>query len=247
MSKALSLDLVVPVLNEENTLVVQIEKIVAGAAQIFPDPAQVKWQVVIADNGSTDRTAELSRELTRKYGCVRCVSVGRKGVGLALKTAWGQSNADIVGYADLDLATDLEHLKEAVDALTKQGADIVYATRLHRRSVVRGRKLIRAITSRAFNWVLHVYLRVGFSDGMCGFKFLWRKHLEKLMANGAVSDGWFFATEVLVVGEWLGLSLFELPVKWTDDPDSRVKIVPLALAYLKAMRVLKRKRQAVMA
>jgi hypothetical protein len=74
---------------------------------------------------------------------------------------------------------------------------------------------------------------------MCGFKFLRRSILPSLMQAGAVSDGWFFATEVLVTGDYLGYHVLDLPVEWTDDPYSKVKIGKLSVEYLKAMRVLK--------
>ncbi|MCD1213309.1 hypothetical protein B4946_18900 [Vibrio cholerae] len=60
-----------------------------------------------------------------------------------------------------------------------------------------------------------------------------------MIQNGASSDGWFFCTELLVVSEKMKKNLVELPVKWTDDEESKVKIIPLAIEYLKAMRELK--------
>jgi glycosyltransferase involved in cell wall biosynthesis len=170
---------------------------------------------------------------------VRYLRVGARGVGLALKTSWGNSQADIVGYMDLDLATDLSHLPEALAAL-RGGADIVYGSRLHRHSVVRGRSLKRTTVSKIFNLILRTYLGAKFSDGMCGFKFLRRPVFETVRAHGAQSDGWFFSTELLYVGQKLGFRLHELPVRWTDDPDSRVRIARLSIEYLKAMRRLKR-------
>ena len=87
------------------------------------------------------------------------------GPTLALKTSWGQSEADIVGYMDLDLATDLPHFLEAYRALAEEGADLVYGTRLHPSSKVIGRSLKREIASRGFNWLLQTYLGTRFSDG----------------------------------------------------------------------------------
>ena len=119
----------------------------------------------------------------------------------------------------------------------------VYPTRLHPKSKVIGRTLKREITSRVFNFLLKSYLNVGFSDGMCGFKWLKREVYPPLHHAGAVSDGWFFSTELLTIAEWQGLKMLELPVKWTDDvSSSRVKIGPLAKQYLAAMKVLKGKK-----
>ena len=237
----MTFDVTIPVLNEEATLEQQVRILHAFLLQHFPNTQQ--WRIVIADNGSTDQTFAIAEQLGAALPEVKAVKVPRKGVGLALKTSWGQSQADIVGYMDLDLATDLSHFLEAYDAIANQDYDIVYATRLHPKAKVIGRTLKREITSRVFNLILKLYLNVGFSDGMCGFKFLKRAIYPQLHAHGAVSDGWFFSTELLTVAEWLHLKIYELPVKWTDDiSSSRVKILPLAKQYLKAMRLLKQKR-----
>jgi glycosyltransferase involved in cell wall biosynthesis len=222
--KRMTFDVTIPVLNEEQTLERQI-------------------RIVIADNGSTDQTADIAARLSATMSGVQLVRVPEKGVGLALKTSWGQSHADIVGYMDLDLATDLQHFLQAYNALATEGFDLVYGSRLHRKSRVIGRTLVREITSRVFNQVLQSYLGTRFSDGMCGFKWLRRDLLPGLLSGGAVSNGWFFSTELLAVAEWQGLHLCELPVKWTDDTSaSKVDIPRLARQYLKAMAVLKKRK-----
>jgi glycosyltransferase involved in cell wall biosynthesis len=236
----MTFDITIPVLNEEKTLDRQVRILYTFLKEHFPTPKQ--WRIVIADNGSTDDTLMIAQTLQQELEGVTYVNVPRKGVGLALKTSWSQSTADIVGYMDLDLATDLPHFLEAYQALTEQNMDIVYATRLHPKSQVIGRTPKREFTSRVFNFILKTYLGVQFSDGMCGFKWLKRPLVRPLMEGGAVSDGWFFSTELLTIAEWKGLKMYELPVKWTDDSDSRVKIGPLAKQYLKAMRILKNKK-----
>jgi glycosyltransferase involved in cell wall biosynthesis len=234
----MTFDVTIPVLNEETTLEQQVLILFGFLKKHFP--ADRQWRIVIADNGSKDRTLEIAQHLSQIHPEIVPITVPRKGVGLALKTSWSQSKADIVGYMDLDLATDLPHFLEAFDALAKRGYDLVYGTRLHPRSKVVGRTLKREVTSRVFNLLLKLYLGTRFSDGMCGFKWLKREHYPALHAGGAVSDGWFFSTEVLTIAEWNGLKVFELPVKWTDDTSSsRVRILPLAKQYLQAMKVLK--------
>ncbi len=239
----MTFDITIPVLNEEETLRQNVEALRSFLLANFPDTEQ--WRIVIADNGSTDQTPVITQALERDYpDQVVGILIPRKGVGLALKTSWSKSNADIVGYMDLDLATDLPHFLEAYHALAKEDYDIVYGTRLHPKAKVIGRTWKREISSRGFNQILKLYLGVGFSDGMCGFKFLKRPLFPSLFRYGAQNDGWFFSTELLTVGEWLNYKLYELPVKWTDDGSSKVKIIPLAKKYLKSMYELKEKRKA---
>jgi glycosyltransferase involved in cell wall biosynthesis len=241
MNALATVDLVIPVLNEEIELEQNVRKVLAFAKD--PRLQSYDLRIVIADNGSTDRTQQIARDLTtRNAGQVAYVRLEERGVGRALKKVWMESTADIVGYFDLDLATDLKHLPDALDALTIQGFDITYGTRLHKKSEVIGRSLKREITSRLYNGLLHLYLGTQFSDGMCGFKFLKRDIFLRLYDAGAVSDVWFFTTELLAVSEWEGFKLYELPIRWTDSPDSRVRIVRLALESMKAMRELKRRK-----
>jgi glycosyltransferase involved in cell wall biosynthesis len=237
----MTFDITIPVLNEEATLSQQVRLLHDFLCDHFPDRSQ--WKIVIADNGSTDNTPHLAMALCDDFPEVQLVKVPEKGVGLALKTSWGQSKADMVGYMDLDMATDLRHFIQAYNAIHTEGFDLVYGTRLHRQSKVIGRTITREITSRIFNMLLRWYLGVRFSDGMCGFKWLKRSYVQPLIDGGAVSNGWFFSTELLSVAEWKGLKMCELPVVWTDDAaNSKVNIPRLAKQYLKAMAVLRQQK-----
>lgn len=240
----MTFDVTIPVLNEEATLAENVGILHDFLKSNFPTPKQ--WRIVIADNGSEDQTPVIGKQLDKQWEAVQYLQVPRRGVGLALKTSWGQSEADIVGYMDLDLATDLPHFLEAYRALAEQGVDLVYGTRLHPNSKVIGRSLKREIASRGFNWLLQTYLGTRFSDGMCGFKFLRREVYPKLHALGADNDGWFFSTELLIISEWQKMKLYELPVKWTDDASSsQVRIIPLAKRYIRSMRAIKSKKAQI--
>lgn len=243
MQKKRSFDITIPVLNEEATLEKNIKILHEFVSNHFPD--KKLWNIVVADNGSTDKTAAIALRLGKELPEVKLVKVPEKGVGLALKTSWGQSEADIVGYMDLDLATDLPHFLEAYDAIAQEDFDIVYASRLHKNSQVINRPFKREISSRVFNLLVKLYLGTRFSDGQCGFKWLKRSVFPKLLENGVQDNGWFFSTELVTVSEWLDLKIFELPVKWTDDISStKVKIIPLAKRYIKNMQELKKFRHA---
>ncbi len=236
----MTFEITIPVLNEEKTLQQNVQTLEAFLLDQLAN--SISWKIVIADNGSTDSTKSIAQNLASVNKGIHFVSVSEKGVGAALQASWLNSKADFIGYMDLDLATDLRHLHEVIDALVKEEYDLVYGTRLHKNSKVIGRSFKRTLSSNAFNAILKYYLNINFSDGMCGFKFLKRKTLEPLLKNGAQSKGWFFSTELLAVGEHLNLKIKELPVIWTDDTSSsHVKILPLAKKYLKEMRTLKRR------
>jgi glycosyltransferase involved in cell wall biosynthesis len=231
------IEITIPILNEESTLNEQVRKVCCFIDQNLSDLRPIR--VILADNGSTDSTSEIARILTQELTDVHYLRLEQRGVGRALKASWGESEADIVGYMDLDLATDLRYLRPSLEKLRADQADIVTGSRLAKGSRVIGRTPLRNFTSRCFNLIIQTVFQTSFSDGMCGFKFLKRSCLQKLIGAGAQSDGWFFATEVLIAGEYLGYRVNDIAVEWTDDPNSKVKIGKLTVEYLKAMKVLR--------
>jgi glycosyltransferase involved in cell wall biosynthesis len=242
MNHKAKINVTFPVLNEEKQLAESVERTVAYCAAHGVEIAEF----VIADNGSADRTAEIGKALAARHPNVSYLSVGKRGFGLALKTAWSGSKADYVGYMDVDLATDLKHLKEVHD-LIAAGADydLYLGSRLRRGASVSNRTLLRAFTSRVFNTLLHARLGVSFSDAMCGFKFVRRSLYQRLMGQFAFSDDWFFATQLAVRAEWLGAKILDMPVVWTDDPHSHssARLINLSLLYLAGISELKHERR----
>jgi glycosyltransferase involved in cell wall biosynthesis len=196
----------------------------------------------IADNGSTDRTRSIGEALAARYPNLSYLNVGKRGFGLALKRAWGASNADYVGYMDIDLATDLRHLKEVYEKIGEgAGYRLYLGSRLKPGASVANRTLLRAFTSRAFNTLLKARLGVSFSDAMCGFKFIDRCLYERLSAEFEFSDDWFFATQLAVRAEWAGARTLDMPVVWTDQPDSKssARLFNLSRLYLAGIAELR--------
>lgn len=235
----MNIEITIPVLNEEETIK---EKISEMIDYVVKNLSNRNIKFIIADNGSTDMTEEYSQELIKKYKNLKYIKLPEKGVGLALKASWSSSEADYVGYMDLDIATDLSALKDVVLEMDK-GSEIINGSRLLKKSEVINRTFIREFTSRMFNFLLKVILKVKFTDGMCGFKFFKRKTIQSLINTGIDTKGWFFSTEILVKGYWKGIEIKEIPVKWTDDRNSKVKIISLSLNYLKNIFKLKKEEK----
>jgi glycosyltransferase involved in cell wall biosynthesis len=222
-------DIVVPVYNEEAALEQSIRRLHRFLTESFP----FGWRIVIADNASTDATADVARTLRTKLRGVSYVRLERKGRGRALREAWSRSDARVVCYMDVDLSTDLRALLPLVAPLLSGHSDVAIGSRLARGArVVRGPK--REIISRSYNRLLHATLRAHFSDAQCGFKAVRRDALDSLLAD-VRDNAWFFDTELLILAERRGLRIHEVPVDWVDDPDSRVDIVRTALEDLKGI------------
>jgi glycosyltransferase involved in cell wall biosynthesis len=224
-----TVDVVVPVFNEELALAASIRRLHSFLTREFP----FEWRIVIADNASTDGTRVIARRLARDLPGVTALRLDRKGRGYALRTAWSASRAQVVCYMDVDLSTDLRGLLPLVAPLVSGHSDLAIGTRLARAArVVRGPK--RELISRGYNMLLRAVLGARFSDAQCGFKAVRRDALLKLLPL-VRDDAWFFDTELLVLAQRRGLRIHEVPVDWVDDPDSRVAIVPTAIADLKGV------------
>jgi putative flippase GtrA len=222
-------EVVVPVYDEVEALRASVERLHAYLCEGFP----FSGRITIADNGSTDGTWEVARELTEELPGVRAVRLDQKGRGRAIHTVWSESDARVLAYMDVDLSTDLAALLPLVAPLISGHSDLAIGSRLtHGARVVRGPK--RELISRSYNAILHLVLRTRFSDAQCGFKAIRADRARELLP--LVHDrAWFFDTELLVVAERAGLRIHEVPVDWVDDPDSRVEIVSTALADLRGV------------
>jgi putative flippase GtrA len=229
MPAGTELEIVVPVYNEEVGLETSVRRLHAFLGNGFPFGARV----TIADNASTDATPAIARRLAGELPGVELLRLERKGRGRALRAAWSASEAPVVVYMDVDLSTDLRGLLPLVAPLLSGHSDLAIGTRLAYGSrVVRGPK--REVISRGYNALLHAGLRARFSDAQCGFKAARTDVVRELLPD-VRDDDWFFDTELLVLAQRRGLRIHEVPVDWVDDPDSRVEILPTALADLRGI------------
>jgi glycosyltransferase involved in cell wall biosynthesis len=224
-----SVDIVIPVFNEERDLVPSVRRLHAHLEDRFPFPATI----TIVDNASTDATWPIAEYLAAELPNVRAIHLDAKGRGRALRTAWLSSTAAIVAYMDVDLSTDLDALLPLVAPLISGHSDVAIGSRLARGAhVLRGRK--REVISRAYNFLLHLALGAHFSDAQCGFKAITALAARRLIPS-VQDQAWFFDTELLVLAERAGMRIHEVPVDWTDDPDSRVDLVRTAIDDLRGI------------
>ena len=228
------LDVVVPVHNEQHTVAACVRRLHQHLVATFPYP----FRITVADNASTDATAQVATDLAGELAGVTVVRVAQKGRGRALKEVWLASDAPVLAYMDVDLSTDLDALWPLVAPLMSGHSDLAIGSRLARGArVVRGPR--REVISRSYNLLLRGLLRARFSDAQCGFKAI-RGDVAAELLPLVEDTSWFFDTELLVLAERSGLRIHEVPVDWFDDPDSRVDVVATALDDLRGVRRLRR-------
>lgn len=226
------LNIILPVLNEEQCLATSIHEIKA-----FLDSHHIPHCLTIADNGSTDATPIIARELCAHYAHIEYLRISQKGVGIALResilhNAKRATPHSFIGYMDIDLSTSLEHLREVYDLLVC-GREIVVGSRLLPQSSVYGRNLKREISSRGLNLLMRLVLGATFSDAMCGFKFYNAQVAQEILTYCSEDNGWFYCAQMLLVAQYHQIPITQIPIIWHDDSHSKVKIISLSLSYLK--------------
>lgn len=230
MLKKKSLEITIPVYNEEKELKENILKLYKFAQAELKDYG---WHITIVDNASVDRTPRIGEELEKKYKEISFVRLRQKGRGQAVKKMWLKSKAKICSYMDLDLSTELKHFPNLIKALSR-GFDIAIGSRLLPASRVINRTLKREIISRVYNLLIKLLFQVKFSDAQCGFKAVKKEAVEKLIPH-IRDDDWFMDSEFLIVAEKLGYKIYEEPVTWKDNPGSTVRVLPTAIGDLKGL------------
>ena len=212
-------DIILPVYNEEHVL----ERSVRTLHAYLTDNLRQDWRIVIADNGSKDRTAQIARQLESSLPNVMAMHIPEAGRGRALTRAWLASEADILTYMDIDLSTDLDAFPKLVSAIADQGFDVAAGTRLGLGSETT-RSLKREVLSRGFVLITNLLFQTRLRDTQCGFKAISRQAAQKLLPM--VKDtGWFWDTELLLLAAKSGWRVTFIPVRWIEDRDSRVKVV----------------------
>jgi glycosyltransferase involved in cell wall biosynthesis len=225
-----TVDLVIPVYNEEHVLAGSVERLLAWT-DAHPEH---QWRVVVANNASTDGTLAVAQRLEAEHpGRVAALHIPVKGRGIALRIAWLTSPADISAYMDVDLSTDIEHIPELIDPLAANEADLAYGTRLHPLSQTK-RSPKREFISRSYVFILRTLGGLKVTDAQCGFKAI-RRNAAHALVPLVEDTRWFFDTELLLIAQSNGYRLREVPVRWDEDPDTRVRIVQTALEDLQGL------------
>ena len=225
----MKVNITIPVFNEERDL----EKSIRALHAFLGGHCRFEWEIVIANNASTDGTRAIADRLSAELKGVAALHLDQKGRGRALKAAWNTSDADVVSYMDVDLSTNLYAFPPMIEALLCGGFAVGTGSRLLKASTTR-RSLKREVISRGYNLLVKAFFFTRFSDAQCGFKAITRQAWKEL--GPMVEDtGWFFDSELLILAEKLSYRIFDLPVSWVEDLDSRVKIVRTAVDDIKGL------------
>lgn len=214
----LEVSIVFPAYNEADKL----ERAVIETINYVKDISR-SFEIIIAEDGSTDGTDKLAEELSRKIENVRRLhSDVRLGRGRALNRAFSMARGKILIYMDVDLSTELEFLKPLIDSIRNEGFDLATGSRMLPQSVAE-RRLHRRILSKIYNFLVRALLKSPIRDHQCGFKAFRREAFFTLMPK-VKANHWFWDTEVLVLASRIGFKIKEIPVVWRRRSGTKVSL-----------------------
>ena len=219
LKSSVEVSVVFPAYNEADALETAVEKATKAL-----DEFALSYEIIIAEDGSTDGTDKKAAALAEKYPFVKHIhGEKRLGRGTALKNAFKQSSGEVLVYMDLDLATDLKHLKSLVGAVEFEGYDFATGSRMLPESKVE-RSGSRHIASKTYNFMVRALLGSKVKDHQCGFKAFRREPLMKLLDEVGAGH-WFWDTEILVRAYLRGYKIKEIPVSWRGGRETKVRLL----------------------
>ncbi len=228
--------LVLPAYNEAD----RIEHAVDEATKHLREISDA-YEIILAEDGSTDGTDGICRALTARYIHVRHLHSDTKlGRGRALKNAFKASQGSVVGYMDADLSTDPSHLEELIDNI-RMGFDLATGSRMMGGYVKR--KPTRMLLSYGYNLLVRLFLGSMVKDHQCGFKAFDRRFLEEIL-DEVEDTHWFWDTEILVRAQRGGYRVKEFPVRWRRSGASKVKTSDVIKMGWKVLRLRMKLKKA---
>jgi glycosyltransferase involved in cell wall biosynthesis len=210
----------VPAFNESKNLKNCIEKLLKKTSKL-----NEKFQIIIAEDGSTDGTDQIAKEIEKKYPqVIHLHSTQKLGKGLALTRAFNKKEADIYAFIDCDLATNLEYFPKLINSI-KTGNDLALGSRYKKGATI-NRVALRDTTSRLYNKLIRIIFRDQVFDHQIGFK-AFSNQLIKSILNKCESKGWFWDTEIIVRSKKNNFKIHEFPVEWNEKSNgsSHIKMI----------------------
>lgn len=231
------IDIAIPLYNEEKRIEASVRKLLRFLQEsAFP----YRYRLTLTNNASTDGSRRIIEDLAKEFPQIKVINLEKKGKGLAVRTAWSKSDADILAFMDADMSSDLKFLRPLVDGVISGRCDLSIGNRLGPSSKVYSRRVVRKIVSRVYNVMARMFTGTHVADHQCGFKAMRRESFLKILPF-AEEDGFLFDTEWIALSSRQGLKVCPVDIIWYDDLDSKVMLVDDSLKVWRSLLKLRRR------
>lgn len=212
--------MVIPVFNEERVIENSIKRVYERLKELG-----YSFEIIIADDGSTDSTTAIVRDLQKKYKNIKFFRKEKNmGRGEILSSAFKTAKGKYIGFTDIDLAINIKHFRELIENL-KDG-DVATGSRWLPESKVK-RGLVRWAISYFYNAFIRLIFKSKIHDHQCGFKSFKRDVALKLISECEIKKNrrWAWDTEILIRAQKHKFKIIEFPVEWSAGTESRFKLL----------------------
>jgi dolichyl-phosphate beta-glucosyltransferase len=217
-----SLSVIIPAFNEEQRLGRFLEQ-----ATDYLDRRGQRYEILVVDDGSTDRTAALVESIRSQHPAINLLRLPtNQGKGAAVRHGMRVASGQLQLFADADGAAPMSELVRLEQAMVR-GADLAIGSRALASRDSRYRvdaRWHRTVLGNLFNRLVSRLGIAGIADTQCGFKLFTRKAAQDLFSVSCL-DGYGIDLELLYVAQRRGYRITEVPINWADQAGSKVRVV----------------------
>jgi glycosyltransferase involved in cell wall biosynthesis len=216
----LDLSIVIPAYNEDGRLPKTLDSIFS-----YLNARPHRAEIIIVDDGSSDRTIEIVVACRQKYPGLRLLSnAGNRGKGFSVRHGMLEACGEIALFTDADLSTPIEEADKLLATLREGGYDAAIGSRALDRSLIEvHQSVIREQAGIFFNRLVRWIMGIEFSDTQCGFK-AFRMERARIIFEQQRVEHFGFDPEILFLAKRMGLRVAEVPVRWSHDTATKVNV-----------------------
>ena len=211
------LSIIIPAYNEASRLPQTLEQVFS-----FLAGEDYSAEVIVVENGSSDKTLSLAQELTKKYPDLRVLHNEKAGKGLAVQTGIFAAKGEYRIFCDADLSMPIEEVRRFIPPNLDK--DIVIASREVEGAVRYDEPEFRHFTGRIFNLLIRLLALPKLHDTQCGFKCFRADVAENIFQHQHI-EGWAFDVELLFIARMRGYEIVELPIPWYYNDESKINVL----------------------
>ena len=210
------LSIVIPAFNEEHRIRSTLDQVIT-----FLVSRPYSWEIVVADDGSTDATVRLVSELADGRPEVKLLRLPHRGKGWAVQQGMLAADGEFRFLCDADLSMPIEQVERFLPPQIEE-ATIVVGSREAPNSRRIGEPIRRHLMGRIYNWLVRRLAVPGVSDTQCGFKCFPGEQASALFQRQRTS-GFAFDVEILFLARRSGLKVTEIGIDWYFREESKVR------------------------
>lgn len=233
MTGKLKLSVVIPAYNEEKRIVGTIVSL-----RDYFDSLPLDWDLLLVDDGSSDRTAEVCREAFGRRDGLKVVKHPRNmGKGAAVRTGMLAAAGDYAIFMDADFSTPVTEFGKFLPLIGEGRPVLIGSRKMPGASVEKRQPFLREFFGRGFTSLSNTLLGTDYSDFTCGFKCFSRGAAREIFSRQLI-DNWSYDAEILYLSRRLGFPVVEIPVRWQDAPNSKVRLLrDIATSFYGLLRI----------